>query len=171
MIVRPPMGTQEYKLELNRSLITLTPCFSIILEEEVLPLNVASLVTHAIDKQLKALEWLSTKNNEWFIHWAKKLLTTRVMACTRQKKTIGLGVNDKPLCKAKFSFWHPLGKVSAPFTTRGPRTAQLPHSSQTYELSRELWSIYCFKFLIWSRKVSDRSTSTLSILEDSNMRR
>lgn len=50
------MGTQEYKLELNRSLITLTPCFSIILEEEVLPLNVASLVTHAIDKQLKALE-------------------------------------------------------------------------------------------------------------------
>ena len=41
------MGIQKLNLEVNRSLITFTPCFSVVLEGEALPLNVASLITHA----------------------------------------------------------------------------------------------------------------------------
>ena len=45
MNVRPPIGTQELNLEVNRSLITLTPSCTGVLEGEALPLNVASLIT------------------------------------------------------------------------------------------------------------------------------
>ena len=38
------MGIQKLNLEVN---ITLTPCFSVVLEGEALPLNVASLITNA----------------------------------------------------------------------------------------------------------------------------
>lgn len=41
------MGIQKRNLEVNRSLITLTASFSVVLEGEALPLNVASLITYA----------------------------------------------------------------------------------------------------------------------------